>query len=333
MCFRRSIRLLAVGLVLLVLLCVVLWLVASRVLGPSAACRHPATGPAAPGTSARVLLSGDLERCYLLHVPRGHDAERPAPVVLSLHGFASNAQPQEELTGWSDLADREGFLVVYPEGTSFPLRWNASSIFNAADVDDVKFIRDVVADLSRIVAVDADRIYVNGMSNGGFMSHRLACEAADLVAAIGMVSASATDPPHGCTPSRPVPVIAFNGTDDPLVSYEGRSAEGSLPDWLIGLLNLSRAHAVLPAVDVWTADWAERDGCSMVPEFIPASGDASGTRYAGCWGDAEVILYTIDGGGHTWPGGKPLPLVGKTSTDVDATATMWAFFTAHSLSR
>ena len=333
MCFRRLARLLAVGFVLLVLLCVALWVVASRVLGPSAACRHPATGPVQPGTSARVLLSGTLERCYLLHIPPGHDAERPAPVVFSLHGFASNARPQEELTGWSDLADREGFLVVYPEGTSFPLRWNASSIFNAADVDDVQFIRDVVADLSRIVAVDLDRIYVNGMSNGGFMSHRLACEAADLVAAIGMVSASATDPPGGCTPSRPVPVIAFNGTDDPLVSYEGRSAEGSLPDWLIRLLNLSRHHAVLPAVDVWTVDWAERDECSMAPEFIPASGDAGGISYTGCLGDAEVILYTIDGGGHTWPGGKPLPLVGKTSTDLDATATMWAFFAAHPMPR
>jgi polyhydroxybutyrate depolymerase len=315
----------------LVLLLLGGWLALRSVIGPSPICRRPSNGPAQTGTTARTLRSGDRERCYLLHIPPGHAVTEPAALVFSLHGFASNARPQEKLTGWSELADREGFLVVYPEGTSFPLRWNASTAFNAVDVDDVQFLRDIVSDLARIVSVDPARIYVNGMSNGGFMSHRVACEAADTVAAIGMVAAAAIDPPGGCNPSRPVPVIAFNGTDDPLVSYEGGSAEPSVPAWLVRLLSLSRHRVVMPAVEAWTADWAERDGCRPTPEIVPASGDARGVGYSGCEGNAEVIRYTIDGGGHTWPGGKPLPLVGKTSTDLDATATMWAFFKAHPL--
>jgi polyhydroxybutyrate depolymerase len=306
-------------------------LLARVAIGPSLACQRPVTGPARPGTSARALLSGGLERCYLLHVPPGHDAARPAAVVFSLHGFASNAQPQEGLTGWSRLADRQGFVVVYPEGTSFPLRWNASPVFGSGDVDDVQFVKDVVTDLSRFLAVDPARVYVNGMSNGGFMSHRLACEAADTVAAIGMVAAGAADLPGGCAPTRPVPVIAFNGTDDPLVSYEGRVMERSMPEWLLALAELSPGHTELPGVRTWVVDWAVRNGCAAPPQAVPALGDASGVRYVGCENDAEVVLYTIDGGGHTWPGGKPLPFVGKTSTDVDATATMWAFFEAHPL--
>jgi polyhydroxybutyrate depolymerase len=321
-------------LALLVLLPLGACLLLRAAIGPSAACRRPVTGPVQPGTFARALTSGGLERCYLLHVPPGHDVTRPAPLVFSLHGFASNAQPQEKLTGWSQLADREGLLVVYPEGTSFPLRWNASPAFGTENVDDVQFIRDVIAELAQLVALDPARIYVNGMSNGGFMSHRLACEAADTVAAIGMVSASTGELPGGCSPSRPVPVIAFNGTDDPLVRYYGRDfVQVSVPEWLLRLGNLSPHPTRMPAVAAWVADWAERDGCNATPEAIAAMGDASGVRYAGCQAGAEVVLYTIEGGGHTWPGGLPLPFVGKTSTDIDATRTMWAFFKAHPLER
>ena len=143
MCRRRTFGCLFAGLGLLVLVLVGACFLVRLVAGPSAACRHAVTGPARSGTSARRLVSGGLERCYLLHVPPGHDLARPAALVFSLHGFASNAKPQVELTGWSELADREDFLVVYPEGTSFPLRWNAAPTFSAADdVDDVQLIRE-----------------------------------------------------------------------------------------------------------------------------------------------------------------------------------------------
>jgi len=318
-------------------LLLVLALVAAGIyllIGPSPACRGLRLGDLWPASSARTLVSDGRERCYLLYVPPSLDRTRPVPVVVSLHGFASNAWSQELLARWNRLADKEGFVVVYPEGTSFPVRWNSGGTVFSGKVDDVRFFRDVVADLAKEVAIDPARIYVTGMSNGGAMANRIACEAADVVAAAGTVAAvpmdASTDAPvdvaQACTPQRPVPLIAFHGTADPLVKYEG--GEHQMPA-LLRRLNLRGVPFSYPPVETWIAGWAERDGCSPTPEGIPATGDASGIRYTGCQGGAEVVLYTIDGGAHTWPGGWPIPLMGKTSRDINASATMWSFFEAH----
>jgi len=233
------------------------------------------------------------------------------------------------ITGWNEIADREGFIVVYPQGTGTPLRWNAS-FSRDAGVDDLQFLRDLVAEVEGLVSIDGQRIYANGLSNGGAMTHRLACEAADLFAAAGTVAAPVGELPGGCTPSRPVPIMAFHGTADPVVDYQGTSGAGS--SWLERLGLTRRPFAFLPAPQ-WTADWAARNGCSPSPnpESIPATGDASGVRYTGCDAGVEVLFYTIEDGGHTWPGGRPIPLVGKTSRDVDASETMWQFFARYRL--
>lgn len=285
---------------------------AARASGPSGACKRPDVGPPQPGTSIRTLISAGQERCYLLHLPEDGLPPGSLPLVLSLHGLAERPRYHELITGWNRIADREGFIVVYPQGTGTPLRWNAS---------DVQFLRDLVAEVETLVSIDRQRVYVNGLSNGGAMTHRLACEAADLVAAAGMVAAPVGDLPGGCTPSRPVPIMSFHGTADPIVDYEGSP----------GVAGPSERHwAYLPAPQ-WAADWAARNGCAPDPEPISAVGDTRGVRYTGCDAGVEVVLYTIDGGGHTWPGGVPIPLVGKTSRDVDASETMWQFFVRYEL--
>ncbi len=224
------------------------------------------------------------------------------------------------------MAEREGFVVVYPEGTSFPQRWNAADAFLLQSVDDVQFFRDLVSDLAGVVAVDPARIYVSGMSNGGAMASRLACEAGDVVAAIGTVAAVPFEPSGGCNPQRPVPVVAFHGTADPVVSYAG----GPHPVSVLGTRMSRRAGSIgyLP-VEAWIAGWGERNGCEGTPEAPAANGDARAIRYTHCTDGAEVLLYTIEGGGHTWPGGLPVPFMGKTSRDINATAIIWEFFQAH----
>ena len=328
---RGCCSVLAIGLVLVVLLVVCLCAVAFSFTGPSTACRHPATGPAQPGDSVRTLISGGIERCYLLHLPPSYDSSQPIPVVVSLHGFASRPEGQRDLSQWNVIADRETFAVAYPQGTHTPLRWNSFPSSATSGVDDVQFMRDMLVDVANIVTVDSSRIYVNGMSNGGATTHRLACDVADRVAAFGDVAGPALDPPDPCNPTRPVPIIAFFGTSDPLVPYKGgRTVGGAFIQRLAQLTGGSLPSMTMMPAEKWAASWAERDGCSLTPEPIPTTGDVRGIRYTGCRDNAEVVFYTIEGGGHTWPGGNPIP-VGKTSHDIDASETMWEFFKTHPL--
>jgi polyhydroxybutyrate depolymerase len=187
---------------------------------------------------------------------------------------------------------------------------------------DVTFISDLIDTLKATYNIDPERIYANGFSLGGGMAFVLSCTLSDRIAAVGMVSAAQTLPWGWCRDDRPVPMIAFHGTAD-LVPYEG----GPSPDPFNPL--------TFPAVRDWTANWARRNRCTQEPIESMAAADASRLAYTNCAGDASVVLYTIRAGGHTWPGGKPLPewIVGPTSRSIDATGEMWAFFREHRLLR
>ena len=331
---RPRIVLRVLGLVLLAL-CLGLTSLAAAVilaLSPMPACRHPEQGAPQPGDSVRTVQSGGLERCYLLHLPPGHDLSRPSPLVLSLHGFAGSPRNQEDMSRWNEVADAAGFVVVYPQGTSFPLRWNASAAQTPGSVDDLQFIQDLVTEVEGLVAIDPARVYVNGMSNGGGMTARVVCEMADSIAAAGIVAGAVLDSPGRCSPSRPVPVIVFHGTADPIVSYTGGTSE---PTALTRLLRMPSHRFEFPAVATWVRAWAEWNGCGSSSEATTPVGAVTGIRYTGCRENAEVVFYTIEGGGHSWPGGSPLPvwIVGVTNTDINASATMWEFFQSHSLAR
>lgn len=274
-------------------------------------------------TSGSIVSSGE-EREYLLHVPESHDPATPTPLVISMHGVATWPAQQMNLSRWNRLADERGFLVVYPSGSGFPKIWH--TVQPGAGLDrDVRFISGLIDRLQSAYNIDPRRIYANGMSGGAGMAFVLSCALSDRVAAVGLVATAQALPAGWCAGARPVPVIAFHGAADAIVPYEG----GPLGD------PFNPVKPVFPAVRDWVARWAQRNRCADRPVESSVAPDAVRLEYPGCAGAADVVLYTLLGGGHTWPGGKPLPewWVGSTNTSIDATSLMWEFFREHSLAR
>ncbi|MBN1210251.1 MAG: hypothetical protein JXB05_35695 [Myxococcaceae bacterium] len=279
-----------------------------------------------PGDHALTLEHQGYTRTYKLHVPPGYDATRPTPTVVAFHGFGSNAAEQEGLSQMSRVADEEGFLAVYPDGLNYPettgkpnpeledtRSWNAGGCCGPAqlsNVDDVDFVEVLFAELDKRVCVDTRRTYATGLSNGAFFSYRLACERAERFAAIGPVAGMENVPT--CAPSRPVPVMHFHGTADSTISYEG----GTVP--------LGRPY---PSAPETVERWAERNGCTGSLQETYRRGDSTCLTHTGC--GAPATLCTIQGGGHTWPGGLMPSEYGYTTQDLDATREMWRFFEAH----
>ena len=181
---------------------------------------------------------------------------------------------------------------------------------------------DLIDMLEESYNIDTSRIYANGFSNGGAMTFALSCRLADRVVAVATVAASQDQQKfEWCGDAPPVPMLAFHGTADPLVPYDGGSVWAS--------------PRPFPSVLTWASDWARRNRCGPSPVESTVASDVTRLEYSGCADDASVVLYTVEGGGHSWPGGKPLPewLVGPTSESVDATDIMWTFFGEHALHR
>lgn len=263
-----------------------------------------------------VLTSGDARRRYLLHVPPGLSGERAVPLVVVIHGFMQSPAHQRDMTRWDDVADVEGFITVYPMGTGLPLRWMAHEPSSASDETraHVGFVRELVEDLCERYPVDRDRIYACGMSNGGGLTMVLAYELPEVFAAVGSVAGLYTYPlPED--EGRAVPLIAFHGELDRIVPIEGHPRRMGYP---------------VPAVADLMEAYAARCGCSARAE-ARVSDAVTRVSYTGGRDGSEVVWYRIANGGHTWPGGVPLPeyITGPTSHDVDATRLMWDFFRRH----
>jgi polyhydroxybutyrate depolymerase len=266
-------------------------------------------------TNGKLVSAGETRR-YLLYVPESYDPSVPTPLVITLHGFAQWPANQAAVSRWNRLADEYGFIVVYPAGTGFPMRWRTGDEVGATK--DLTFISNLIDQLSAEYNIDPARIYANGISNGGGMSFLLSCRLSERIAAFGSVAGAYNTPWAACNPSRPVPAIFFHGTGDPIVPYPGGPAGPS--------------GFIFPSIPAWVAEFVGRNGCDASPQDLPTQGDVSGVQYKNCL--ADVIFYTIDGGGHSWPGGGYLPkfIVGNTTQDVDASRTMWDFFQQHPLS-
>jgi polyhydroxybutyrate depolymerase len=277
-------------------------------------------------TNGTIVSSGQ-KREYLLYVPRSYDRAKPTPLVISLHAAALWPATQMETTQWNKVADEHGFIVVYPSGTT--LRGGGTGVLpklwllrpEADLLANVRFISELIDTLGAAYNIDTTRIYANGFSNGGAMTFALSCRLSHRIAAVGTVSAAQDQQPWSwCADSRPMPLINFHGTAD-LVPYNGGRVWASPKPF--------------PSVRTWTADWARRNRCGPNPLDSVVAADVTRTEYTNCADDADVVLYTIQGGGHQWPGGKPLPkwLVGPTTSSIDATSLMWAFFREHPLRR
>jgi len=265
------------------------------------------------------FMSSGRKREYVLYVPRSYNRAEPTALVISLHGAGMWGAAQKETSQWNRVADEHGFIVVYPsgEGGGGPRVWHEGG--GAGPSRDVRFISELIDTLEARYNIDPGMIYANGLSNGGGMSFALSCTLSDRIAAVGMVGAALLVPFSWCTDQRPVPMIAFHGTADAAAPYKGGFS------WV--------APQRFQGVRAFTASWARRNRCGTNPVDSVVATDVTRLEYTKCADDAAVVLYTIRGGGHTWPGGQPLPewFVGRTSNSIDASSLMWAFFRAHRL--
>ena len=276
-----------------------------------------------------TIVSSGQKREYLLYVPRSYDRTKPTPLVISMHAAALWPATQMETSQWNKVADEHGFIVVYPSGTTLrvggtgvlPKIWGATP--GAGLTADVRFISELIDTLEVAYNIDATRIYANGLSLGGGMAFALSCTLSDRIAAVGTVAAARTLPWSWCPDPRPVPMITFHGTADRMVPYNGGPSRDPF------------SPREFPSVTTWTTDWAGRNRCGPNPIESVVAADVTRLEYTDCADDAAVVLYTIQGGGHSWPGGKPMPewIVGPTSPGIDATSQMWAFFREHQLLR
>jgi polyhydroxybutyrate depolymerase len=297
-----------------------------RVLGAVAlalgghAAALPAQSASAGFGEPRALRVNGVERTYLLFVPSGYRAATPAALVLVFHGAGGRGRRMAPHTGFSRLAERERFVAVYPDGIG--RRWNDGRGTGAGH-DDVGFVRALLDTLRRELNLDSNRVYATGISNGAMFSYRLACDLPGVFAAIAAVAgATPATLTAGCAGTKPVSVLAIQGTADPLLPYAGGGVAGG-------------RGSVLPAVES-IAFWARVSGCTgppgvtHEPDRVHDGTRVQLTRYAGCGDGRGVELYTVRGGGHTWPGGPPVGRsVGRVSRELDATAEIWEFFARH----
>lgn len=285
------------------------------------------------GAEGRIVRPGDydftirhdgLERRYRVHVPARYRPASPAPLLLALHGGGGNMdfQADDERYGLISKSESEGFIAVFPNGYSKRnsgrlATWNAGACCGGArdeNIDDVGFLRRVVANITRQMNIDRKRIYAAGMSNGGMMAYRLACEMSDVFRAIAAVGG--TDNTNGCQPKHPVAVLHIHALDDSHVLFNGGAGPG-----------VPRKAAVTDFTSVpgTAAKWAGLNGCASPPKRILEKAGAYCDLHAPCRSGPEVQLCVTETGGHSWPGA--VKSRGDTpSQAINANDVMWDFF-------
>jgi polyhydroxybutyrate depolymerase len=287
----------------------------------------PSTGCGTTGLGSTTLTPtvGGHRRTVIVHVPAGYSGSAKVPLVLNMHGSGSTALEQEEFTGMDTTADADGFIVGYPQGlipdgTGFDWNVPGEPLISGAAVpphaaNDVVFLTKLVGILEHKYCIDPTRVYATGFSGGARTASQLACDASSTFAAVAPVSGLRH--PKPCPTNRPVPIISFHGTADPIDPYNGHGQAY----WTYSVPSAAM-------------DWADQDGCSSKATTSQPDPGVMLTKYGACKRRTSVELYSITGEGHEWPGGPHLgrrltEVLGPQSNAVDANNTMWSFFEAH----
>jgi polyhydroxybutyrate depolymerase len=307
-----------------------------------------------------TITVDSLDRTYTIHLPKGYDEKQHYPVVLLLHGVNQEADDMERLTRFNELADKDSIIAVYPNalhgrwnfGVHEPTqqyvqrgpyrrRWPGPGYppppprnpeggqrrreAPPAPADDIEFFNKLLDKIANKYSVDQSRVYATGLSDGGFMATKVGCAMADRIAAVGPVAA-AMPKTMVCLPARPIPVLMINGTDDPIVKYDGASAKPG--------------RIATISVEDSAKEFAKLNHCSEKPSHSKVRAHEKGGKdteiatFEGCQQNASVVLYSVKGGGNAWPGGQQYEVekqIGKTSNDLDANEVLWSFFVTKKL--
>src|ERR1022692_1370017 len=290
-------------------------------------------------TKEKVTVE-DVDRAYMVRLPRGYDHGQKYPVVILLHGMNQDTDDIERLTRFNELADKDGIIAVFPSAQGG--RWNVGVTPPArqpmmggpgrqenkpAPADDVEFLTQMLDQMATKFSVDPARIYAAGLSEGGLMAMKVGCAMADRIAAIAPVGA-AMPKTMICLPSRPLPVVMINGTSDPVVPYGG-GTEHNLQLPTISVEDSAKAWARINRC-------AEKPTQSKLPAHEKGGMETKVDTFDGCQQGAQVVSYSVKGGGNTWPGGEQYEVekqIGKTSQDLNANETLWSFLVTKKLAK
>ena len=297
-----------------------------------------ATTAAAAGHTKETMSAAGEERWYYRDVPSAHDGTTPVPLVLDFHGYSEGAEIHLEMSKLASLGESEGFVTLTPQGTGPVARWDTT-----LGSKDLGFVGELLDSVESDLCIDTNRVYSTGLSNGAFMTSAVACAYNDRIAAVAPVAGVRTI--EGCEFARPVPIVAFHGTDDGYVSFTGGLGEDALdlpaPDGSGKSLRetltadqLKQSLSSKNSIPNIMAGWAKRNGCAPGDGEASVAADVVEVTYD-CTPDAVTKLYRVEGGGHTWPGSQfsqaIVSIVGPTTMNINANEIMWKFFMDHPL--
>ncbi|HMP90183.1 MAG TPA: alpha/beta fold hydrolase [Kiritimatiellia bacterium] len=309
------------------------WLTLPLMVMLAASCSTPRPTPsddrklAWTGLSRHEMHDGRHERYYLMYVPGNLDLRNTIPVILALHGGGGSPEHFAKLTGFNNLADNQGFVVVYPSGTGVGVRrlfWNVlltDTYATRENIDDLAFIKSVISDVKDRLVLPSLKFYATGFSQGGMLCFRMACdeELSSQIVAIATVGATMTVSSDDCRSIVPFPILAIHGDADPFNSYQGGVSERAP----------RHDRVARPGFNETIEFWISRNNVSAASGKKYSQGGLRTEAFSNQEGVPLVVACTIEGGGHVWPGSNenlPVWLVGKTSRDINATPMIWNFF-------
>ncbi|MCB0587793.1 MAG: T9SS type A sorting domain-containing protein [Phaeodactylibacter sp.] len=275
------------------------------------------------------LIHDDSLRAYAVYVPPGYDGSEAWPLVINMHGLGSNIEQQIFASRMTPVADTAQFLIVFPQALTTPIGAAWNDRLEAGLPDDVSFLSRLIDQMATDYTIDPSRVYATGLSNGGAMSHLLACQLSDRIAAVASVAGPILEPvfEDNCNLDRPIPILHIHGTADPVVPFEGGPV--IIPGYLA------------PPVEDYVQFWVNQNNCQGDPavEIVPDINTADSStveirRYNNCDQGSEVWYYRIDNGSHVWPGGPAVPpgfefLGTNVNQDIHASVEIWNFFNRH----